>query len=209
MGTQRMTSNVRAIFVFVGLFLFSDSVYANQKTAIMNFEDYYVVDIPAPDKFIFDDQVKVQAGVYNDGLITLIAHDYLALIDFPKNETAFTKGLVPFAYSAFGDIFLLDTKSNLTLFYQPQFDSYSEIGVGLDAFFNRFLVDSGIREGILRETYIQSVDDVVSIKKYGDCFILQPWQMLGGTDKPANYMVGDFAIYLDLVYQSNYGVEDK
>ena len=38
--------------------------------------------------------------------------------------------------------------------------------------------------------------------KYGEAFILKPWILLGGTDKPENYVIGNLSTYLDLVSQT-------
>ncbi len=35
-----------------------------------------------------------------------------------------------------------------------------------------------------------------------EAFILKPWILLGGTDKPENYVIGNLSTYLDLVSQT-------
>jgi len=55
-------------------------------------------------------------------------------------------------------------------------------------------------------------DELVRLKrplKYHDAFILEPWPMLGGEDRPENYDIGNCAVYIDLVGQAcrNIGID--
>jgi hypothetical protein len=61
-------------------------------------------------------------------------------------------------------------------------------------------------EHILRKPRFEELVRLKRPLKYHEVFILEPWPMLGGEDKPENYDIGQCDVYIDLVGQTYRGI---
>jgi hypothetical protein len=109
---------------------------------------------------------------------------------------------VPFVFTAFGDLFLFNSKSKLVSLFEPQYSRLTEIEIDLKEFFEGFLCNDGIINDLIKKDYVSKVLDRSYQLSYGECYILKPWGLLGGNDAPDNYEKGDFSTYFDLVGQA-------
>lgn len=72
----------------------------------------------------------------------------------------------------------------------------------IDELFDEAFNLPSIKSGLLQEEKFKKITSLFGYLKYGETFILKPWILLGGTDKPENYVIGNLSTYLDLVSQT-------
>ena len=138
-------------------------------------------------------------GLYDNGLLELFNLDMSSNYDLGS-------GCIVFAKTAFGNLFVFDKCSEQIFYYEPQLNRFSYIDVSKKDFFELFLVDTDIRKDVLQEEYLEKILKTTELVLHkGESLILKPWQMLGGTDTPENYFVGDCAVYVDMVRNFGYG----
>ncbi|KZN44876.1 T6SS immunity protein Tdi1 domain-containing protein [Pseudoalteromonas luteoviolacea] len=172
----------------------------------MVFDDYYKIDSYVGEDNsaldYLDSPSKPNSGVYNGGLITIFNDSYAKKIDLGSWDCLNDKRFIPFSITAFGDLFLLETKTEQVSLFEPQFNRLTPIEINLKEFFDGFLTNQDIINDLLKEHYMLQVQSVCEKLEFGCCYILKPWLLSGGTDKPEKYEIGDFATYFDLVSQA-------
>lgn len=172
----------------------------------MAFNDYYTIDshVGGSNSVLdyLDSPTKPKLGVYNSGLITILNDSYIGKIVFDTWKSLNDRHFIPFSITAFGDLFLFDDRTELVSLFEPQFNRLTPIEIDLKEFFDGFLTNKGIVDELLKEQYLQEVQSHNLRLEFGNCYILKPWLLSGGTDKPENYVIGDFATYFDLVGQA-------
>ena len=145
----------------------------------------------------------VAPGSYGGGVFSLCNREFSASIDLGSWSWLIDPGAIVFAYTGFGDFFTWNSESQVVDFINVQYGTKTTPGISFDVFLSDFLVADSIRSSVLRVDRFLEVQGVVGDLNYGSCFILQPWLMLGGSDKLENYVVGQFAVYIELVAQTH------
>jgi len=142
-----------------------------------------------------------QVGTYGNGILTIL--------DVATSKTLLQSwgeilgsGLVPLATTGFGDVFAWDAAKGVCFLEVQRADS-EPIGPDLQRFLRDFLGNPKIAEAVLKESKFQQLVQLKGALQYGQCFILEPWQMLGGVDKLENYSIGQSAVFIDLVGQTH------
>jgi hypothetical protein len=149
----------------------------------------------------FEGLSEVAAGVYNEGEITLLA-DSFGLDGFSSWPREFWQGRSPLAVTAFGDFFFWSREARQIDYLEVQRQKVIKAADDPSWFLEGLLTSQKIRAGLLREDLVKRVVARLGPLGYGKCFILEPWQMLGGSDSPENYAVGDVEVYVNLVGQT-------
>lgn len=172
----------------------------------MTFNEIYKIEERAQGTFVLSKYseyaAQYNAGVYSFGLLTLVNDFYEKKIDLKPWKQLYQNNYVPFAFTAFGNLFLFNIKNKLVSLFEPQFSRLTEIEIDLKEFFEGFLSNNGIINDLIKKDYVSQVLNFNEQLSYGECYILQPWSLLGGNDEPENYEKGDFATYFDLVSQA-------
>ena len=68
--------------------------------------------------------------------------------------------------------------------------------------FETFLTEKGVQEGVLHDGLVRSLVARLGALHYGECYIAQPWERLGGSGAIETYGRGSLAVYLSLTGQS-------
>jgi len=161
----------------------------------------------ANDKLVaekYSQEDDILAGTYDSGLLTLVGDRLANQITFDSWKNSIFYDFEVIAYTAFGDVFLVDKKTGLVSLFEVQINQNTNIEINVDVFLNDFLSDKDVGIDILRIDYFKSILLQKEIRgiEYGRCLVLKPWMILGGKDSIANYVTSDFPIYLDLVGQT-------
>ncbi|RBJ77214.1 hypothetical protein C3L29_031150, partial [Pseudomonas sp. MWU12-2534b] len=93
-------------------------------------------------------------------------------------------------------------KSGAVYFLAVQQGASTFIGNDISIVFNSFLVIDGIRDRVLHEKLIASLGGRLGKIKASECYIAEPWQMLGGSGDESTYTKGDLVVYHHLVAQA-------
>lgn len=144
---------------------------------------------------------EVTAGVYNEGEITLLA-DSFDLDGFASWPRPFLQDRSAVAVTAFGDCFCWHTETRQIDYLEVQRQKLIKAADDPDWFMDGLLTSPKIRAELLREDLVRRLVARLGPLSYGKCFILEPWQMLGGFDSPENYCIGDLEVYVNLVGQA-------
>jgi hypothetical protein len=65
-----------------------------------------------------------------------------------------------------------------------------------------FLQEADVVEKVLRRSALDQLVARQRPLRYHEAFILDPWLIWGGVDRPENYKIGHCGIYVDLVGQT-------
>lgn len=145
--------------------------------------------------------IKINSGLYNDGLFSVLDESISGDISNSWNWQ-FQGTMMPIVATAFGDLFLFDTKNRQISFFQTQYNTVEPIADSVAELLDKALPFPSIRQGVLKEPNLQKVKAVCGELQYGKTYILKPWEMLGGVDKIENYTVGGLCVYHNLVSQT-------
>ena len=171
------------------------------------FDDKYQISFEVQDQSIvdiYDENITLKSGVYESGLITVIGKKLAEHIVFDNWKQLTPLHYDAIAYTAFGDLFLVNKKTKLVSFFEVQYNQLSDIEIDIDTFFNDFMLDEDVRSDVLKVEYFTSILSRIDLLalEYDQCLVLKPWLLLGGEDVESNYVVSHFPVYFDLVGQS-------
>ena len=74
---------------------------------------------------------------------------------------------------------------------------------------DEFLLIPDIQQDVLRLDLLARLVDAQRPLSYLECFILTPWQMLGGDESRDEFDIGKCSVYLDLVGQAHSDTERR
>jgi len=160
------------------------------------FDKQYKLDLPTVTDSNHPVLSNVQMGTYNSGLITF--SDQYTLESWKwllPNKVQFI------AHTAFGDFFFMDLETNGFHFCDVQNGTTSQqITNNKSTFLDKFLTKQNIMEKVLKLQKFEDVQNRISKPfDFGQCYIADPWLMLGGSDHAETYEIGGFHEYLTLV----------
>ena len=161
-------------------------------------ENYHAsesINTPSPSVL---QQLDIAPGVYNDGLLTVLDAELAnaALIDW---RWLLGEDAVALAATTFGDLFFWSNKHGAVYFLEAQKGQSTFIDREVNYLFDVFLVNEGVRKELLRQNELSSLAARLKTLSYGECYIANPWTMLGGTGDLKTYEVGQLDVYLSLV----------
>ncbi len=146
---------------------------------------------------------NVKAGIYNSGLLTICDN---ANYDFNTlKEWAAHVGdeALPIAFTAWGEVLCISFTNRRFYWLFPQENGASDLGDAADEILNNLLRDEKLSSALLDLERFNNLKENLPSLKYGECYIVKPYQMLGGDEKnPTNYKTGDVGVYLSLVAQT-------
>ena len=171
----------------------------------MKFSDEYKLteyyQVQSTIDYITKGKNKLSAGSYGDGIFSILDIDTSVNIIKGWNWK-FNKRFIPIVATAFGDLFLYCVANQYVYYFQPQYNTNDMITKNIDELFDEAFNHPSIKSGLLQEEKFKKITSLFGYLKYGEAFILKPWILLGGTDKPENYVIGNLSTYLDLVSQT-------
>jgi hypothetical protein len=139
------------------------------------------------------------AGAYDQGLLTILdQHTGQSALQYWTWLTG--EGAIATVLTGFGDLFYSRPAGGI-FFLEPQRGLTQQVTTTADEFLEDFLSWPRLEE-ILSRPRFERVVKLNRPLKYGEIFILVPWQMLGGDEKDQNYEPGGAESYLHLVGQS-------
>lgn len=139
----------------------------------------------------------IEPGVYGRGLVTIL--------DEASSQSLLSQwswlvpnSSVPFALTGFGDVFFLEPDKGAH-FLEVQVANVEFIDSDAVWVVNEFLAQPTIIEKVLRRAQLEVLVETQRAIRYGEVFILRPWELLGGDRQTALYDIGDVETYLCLV----------
>jgi hypothetical protein len=149
----------------------------------------------AGDRFL-----TVVAGSYGGGLLTLIDRKLASeLLD--EWQWLVPHDALPIAATAFGDVFIFSSAQGVQ-FLECQSAHLEFVDADPAWVLDEFIAQSSIVEKVLRQPMFEALAKTKRRLRYGEAFILKPWEMLGGQRLVSNYEIGELATYLSLVGQT-------
>ena len=145
--------------------------------------------------------IDLTPGVYNGGLLSLLDEE-LANSALSGWRWLLGEDAIALASSGIGDIFFWSHKHNGVYFLESQRGSSLLIEEDVSNFFKKFLPLKGVRHQVLLEDLIIKLRGRLGELSPGECFIAEPWPMLGGSGAESTYAKGSLAVYLNLVGQT-------
>ncbi len=149
-------------------------------------------------------KLNLNSGIYNSGILTLFDKSYSGKIDLSNwSDILGRESFICIGSTALGDLFLYNPKTKDISLFETQRVILTNIEIGINVFLNEFLISKKIVSSVLNKEYTSTIYEGLHQElKYGQCYILTPYLVLGGSDIPENYKIGDISIYLELLNQS-------
>ena len=144
-----------------------------------------------------------QPGVYAQGVVVLLSDDF-AMDCFEPWPPFSNNRFAPIAYTALGDFILWDRQKNKVQYLDVQQAKLTKAAETIDASFDEAFTRPEVVEDVLLRPHIEQIVRAKGALRYGDCFILSPWPMIGGSSRPENYSTGDARVYVNLVGQTHF-----
>lgn len=145
--------------------------------------------------------LPIPPGVYEHGLLTVFSEDLPR--DFLRSWEWLlpARDGVPLAMTSFGDIFYWSDEGEAVLFLEVQKANREFVDHDIRWFVEEFLSIPGVMRDVLHCEQFEEVRGVLGDVGYLDCFILEPWALMGGQNRVENYTKGRADVYIDLVGQ--------
>lgn len=150
---------------------------------------------------VLSPSLAIDPGVYNDGLISVL-DEKLSSTALLGWRWLLGDDASALAVSGIGDIIFWSPKHGAAYFLEVQRGSSTFIDKNIDYVFDQFLTIDGVCNEVLHQKLFTSLKNRIGSLQYGQCFIAEPWQMLGGAGTEASYTTGELAVYLSLVGQA-------
>jgi hypothetical protein len=180
----------------------------------MSFHDAYHLDASFDDCFVSEIEkigknVEVPSGVYSDAIFVVLDADNNLDVSLSNWFWLLPLDSRAIAYTCVGDFFVWSKALGSIFFIDVQYGTREFIDSDLVWFLNNFLPEEEIIDSVLKAKKCLVLKKEISVLNYGQCYILEPWACLGGDDLVENYVVGSFAIYIDLVGQMHLQLKRK
>jgi hypothetical protein len=153
------------------------------------------------DSLLLGSSGKVDCGVYSNGLLTILDEELGQRLLTPW-ECSIGRQPIALAYSSFGDVIYYNNKRDAVHILIPQEKKTNHISRNVERVITEWLSIPGVQNDVLRLHQFEKVRSTQGALEYGECYILEPYLMLGGIDSADNYSVGSIEVYLDLVSQA-------
>lgn len=143
-------------------------------------------------------------GTYGQGLISILADSHgQGLLNNWVGSLHGSGSLVPIMYTGFGDVIVKNREDSALYFLETQRGHMEFLDRDLKWMLDEFLLLPNIRETVLKQSKLTRLVNSHGALTYGQIFILQPWEMMGGDpDDLDSYTKGDLSTYLSLVGQA-------
>jgi|SRR3990172_4677931 len=140
-------------------------------------------------------------GMYNDGLLAVLDEST------SRNLLGAWRWLVgpdctALMTTGFGDVYYWDETKGTIYFLNVQYAVTDFVDRSIAWVLDHFFAIPDIREAVFRANLFE---DLVKRQRpliYHECFILTPWQMLGGDEAVDEFEIGKCSVYLELVGQA-------
>lgn len=142
----------------------------------------------------------IRPGVYGRGLITIL-DDAFARPLLTEWVWLVSSSSIPFAVTGFGDVFIFDHENGVR-FLEVQAAHLEFVDFNASWVVSEFIARPEVVEKVLRATNFEALVTAHRAIRYGEVFILRPWEMLGGDRRSCLYDIGKLSVYLDLVGQT-------
>ncbi|MGP4842945.1 T6SS immunity protein Tdi1 domain-containing protein [Marinobacter sp. 1Y8] len=151
--------------------------------------------------FLKEEYSYVKAGVYNGGLLTICDSQNFDEVTLNDWEWLVGKNSLIIGYLAWGDFICASLEHESFYLVLVQEKHLVSLGNLLKGVFDVNLIDSGFRRELMWEDKFDTLKEKLGELSYGECFVPEPWPMLGGKERLEDYKKGNFATYVSLVGQ--------
>lgn len=164
-------------------------------------ERFQLTDLANQKANSFASDLGVAAGVYAGGLITVLTEELsnVALADW---RWLLGEDATALAATAVGDLFFWSERQSAVYFLEAQRGQSTYVDKDVRYFMDQFLPTEGVVEKILSSDAFAILSDRLGALEFGQCYIAQPWQILGGSGELETYQKGALEVYLSLVGQT-------
>lgn len=145
--------------------------------------------------------VDAKASVYDEGLVTLL-DEKLGSAALSGWKWLLGEDSIALASTWLGNLIFFSTKHKASFYLEVQRGKTTFIDRDIGYLFNEFMTSDGVKEKFLDIDKFALVRQRLGPLKYGECYIPEPWPMLGGNGLPDSYGKGDLEVYLNLVGQT-------
>jgi hypothetical protein len=153
---------------------------------------------------------NLKTGVYNNGELTLCSVDSDEINILKNWEWFIGSNAKIILYTAWGDFIYANYDKKEFFFVFSQKAIQENIGDSISGIFDGNLSDKDVIENILFLNKFNTVFNSFGGLKYGQCYILEPYQCLGGDETEfSNYKIGDFKVYIDMLGQTHQQIGTK
>jgi len=168
----------------------------------MSFTDRYKIseahDIASLD---ITERLGITPGSYDNGLISIL-DKRLSEAVLKSWRWLLGQDAIALAATATGDIFFWSQGQTSIYLLEAQLGQSTFVDKEADYFFNTFLVNSDIEEKVLKKPQFELLNARLGNLTYGDCYIAEPWKMLGGSENIDSFSTGALDVYLSLTGQT-------
>lgn len=144
---------------------------------------------------------RLQPGVYQSGLLTLL-DEKLGEEVLRHWRWLIGSDATALAVTAFGDIFFWSDRFSSVYFLEVQRGHSTFVDKEIDYLFNEFLPQAGVKDKVLAESKLERLVGRLGELCYGECYLAEPWQMLGGSGSEESFVKGKVNVYASLVGQA-------
>ncbi|WP_239951474.1 T6SS immunity protein Tdi1 domain-containing protein [Dyella terrae] len=141
------------------------------------------------------------AGRFNEGLFSVLDHSLSTQV-LRSWRWLLGQDAIALVASSVGDLFFWSEKYSGIYFLEVQRGSSTFVGTDLEWFFTNFITVGEILDEVLHRPLFVSLCDRLQPPRYGECFIAEPWQRLGGSGAVDTYEKGSLDVYTNLLGQA-------
>ena len=124
---------------------------------------------------------NLRPGVYNEGLITFCDTENYGWNTLSEWTEIIGPKVLPVAFNPWGEVFIISFNDEIeasVLF--PQDKGTVKLGANPFVYFDAFLSDEKLTKSLLDTDRFERVKEKHGALGYGQCFILRPYESLGG-----------------------------
>jgi len=166
------------------------------------FSERYILTSPAHDEEPLNlDGFVAAPGVYDEGLLTVFGRSHTRSGLDPWRWLLGNEPLA-LAATALGNVFFWSERHRGVWFLEAQRGQSVFVGKTVTDLFEEFLTHDSIREKVLHLNFVEMLRSRLGGLSFHQCYIAEPWQVVGGSGAAETYSVGDREVYWHLVGQT-------
>ena len=104
--------------------------------------------------------------------------------------------------TGFGDVFYWDKTRKAACFLNAQHATTEFVDRDVEWVLDEFFKIPDICEAVFRASLFDTLVKEQRSLIYHECFILTPWQVLGGDESVDDFEIGECSVYLELIGQA-------
>jgi hypothetical protein len=153
-------------------------------------------EAPALQSVLGKDIAIPKPGLYAGGEVAVLTVSSKDLLQAWPEEI---RVCTPLLATAFGDLFVWSRAMGCVTFLETQTGDLEPIDADARWFLDEFLTKPEIRERVLHRERLKSVSERCGALGWLECYVLEPWESMGGNWISSNCRKGRLPAYLDAV----------